>query len=205
MTNTTSAVAGPITLLYAADVARWYSELAPRLTRWLEKRGAYSAREAEDIVQETFVRVITHAPRIAAMTPDHRHHYVHSMAAHVVHDQARDFNRRQRISGGAALPLQLDAFNDPGSLSSIEPAAAADEWLAHARPEAQPEQTTAARETLRHVWEMVEPQHRELLLLVAQKYTLAEMAAQLGITQTAVKSRAWRMRTLLIEAGAKLS
>ncbi len=196
------AVAGPLTLLHCADVARWYEDIAPRLVRWLSGRGPVSAREAEDIVQDTFIRVIAHAPRLATFTDRQRRNYVFTIAANICSNGARTWHRH------GETPVSLGAYvntEEANTLTLIDPAQTTNEWMARAQPDAQPEQSTAARMTLRAVWDATPAIYRELLLLLAAEYTPAEIAAQWGVSTHAVEMRIWRMRQMLREAGERIS
>ena len=196
-------LAGPLTLLQAADVATWYEELAPTLARMLGSRGSTSARIAEDVVQDVFVRIIEIAPRLAAMERKQRRSFVVSMAYHLHHDRVR----RVQHSHGVEDALHFGAMDDYAldRVTLADAAHASEEWLARAQPDAQPEQTTAARLSLRAVWDATPREYRELLLLVAQGTPRTEMAARLGMSEAAVSMRLVRMRRMLLDVGKEIA
>lgn len=193
--NAASALAGPLTLLQCAEVARWYEDeqLALHMVTWLMHAGAFQRREAEDIVQEAFVRVIEHVAHIASMTRADRRRYVFQVAANV----ARDWGRRAALPVGAAVPMSafVVAENIP-----LAPHAE----LNRARPDADPEQTTAARMSLRAVWEAARPQEREIVLLLAEGYHAREIGERLGIAERTAILRIWRMRKHLVMAAERM-
>ena len=199
--GSTAANAGPLTLLQAAEVAQWYEELSPHVRRWLEGKGAVSAREADDVIAETFVRVIEHMAHIASLTPAHRRGYVFAIAGNITRNNVRYQHSRR----GAAMGMYFSQVTDVGALEVTAPHTAAADWLAHAQPDANPEQVTAARESLRHVWERLHPTQRELLALVAQGYSLSEMAAHYGSSEHYISTRIWRMRRALLDVGKEIA
>lgn len=194
-----SNAVGPLTLLQAAEVAQWYEAIAPHLKNWLSARGFITAQEADDIVQETFVRVIQHAPQLATYTPIQRRNYVFTIAKHLSTNGLRRWSRR------AGNPVAFGAISDLHEVVISDPASAEAEWLAHAQPYAQPEQTTAARLTLRAVWEHLEPKYRAIVLLIAEGRSPQEMADTLGITLAALWTRIYRMRVYLLSLGEKIA
>ena len=193
MSNTTPN-AGPLTLLQAAEVARWYDELAPALRRFVAGALLHTTddgQDVDDVIQETFLRLMAHLTELAALTPAHRRNYAWTTAKCVTRDRHRYTTRRL-----PAVPLSSVAD------APMEPLTASHDWQAHATTM---EQTTAARMSLHAVWQATPPHYRELLLLLAAGYTPAEMAARLGISQHGVAMRVWRLRQVLREAGERIA
>ena len=200
MTNSTHvSVAGPLTLLQAAEVARWYDEIAPDLRRFVASRLLRTTRDAadvEDVLQETFARLIAHIGDVAALdSRERRRNYAFQAAVWVARDRYRRNARRIEATPLSTLPQDDDRV-------ALQPLTASHDWQTHASGI---EQTTAARMTLRAIWQATPPQYRELLLLLAQGYTPGEMAARLGITRNGVNMRIWRLRQVLRDAGEALA
>lgn len=188
-----TSLSEPLTLLQAAAFTEWYEALAPHLVNWLTARGPFAASMAEDIVQDAFVRVLGHVEHLSAFTDAHRRNYVFTIAAHVLADRVRDTARRNDMSGGAATPTPFSAFREPDSLAT-ERVTASDDWTASAQ---QMEQTTAARLSLKAIWERVPVEMRELLLMTVYGYSRAEMATWLHISEGAVSQRLYALRRML--------
>ena len=205
MTNTTrttgtqhASVAGPLTLLQAAEVSRWYDEFAHDLRRFVAMRLLRTTRDApdvDDILQDVFITLMRHVTHVAGLTPPHRRGYAFQAAVWAARDRHRYHQRRVE-----AIPLSAVSPDD--DRVPLQPLTASHDWQAHASGV---EQTTAARMTLRAIWQATPPQYRELLLLLAQGYTPGEMAARLGITRNGVNMRIWRLRQVLREAGEALA
>lgn len=196
-TTITTTLTGPLTLLQAAAVAQWYEELAPALRRFVAGVLLHTrddGQEVEDILHETFMRVIRDSARVATLSAAHRRNYVWNTAKWAARDYGRTRATRYEDVPLSALLAPADA--------PMEPVTASHDWQTHATGI---EQTTAARMTLKAVWEATPPEHRELLALLAQGYTPVEMAARLGITRNGVNMRVWRLRQLLRAAGEALS
>ena len=198
-TTHTTTNAGPLTLLQAAEVARWYDEIAPDLRRFVASRLLRTTRDAtdvEDVLQETFARLIAHIGDVAALdSRERRRNYAFQAAVWVARDRYRRNARRIEATPLSTLPQDDDRV-------ALQPLTASHDWQTHASGI---EQTTAARMTLRAIWQATPPQYRELLLLLAQGYTPGEMAARLGITQQGVNMRIWRLRQVLRDAGEALA
>lgn len=196
MTANTTANAGPLTLLQAAEVARWYDELAPALRRFVAGvllRTTDDAPDVDDVLQETFIRLMRSLARVASLSADHRRNYAFNTAKWA----AMDYRRAQRHHIDA---MPLSTFAAPADLV-MEPVTASHDWQAHS---AGMEQSTAARMTLRAVWEATPPHYRELLSMLAAGYTPAEMAERLHLSQHGVNMRVWRLRAVLREAAERM-
>ena len=196
MSNTTPN-AGPLTLLQAAEVSRWYDEYAPHLRRILAAHllsRAQDTADIDDVIHETFIRLMRHVTEVAALSSDkHRWNYVMQTAHYVVTDRYRANMRRFR----EATPLSALANDDH---TPMEPMTASHDWQAAM----QPEQTTAVRMSLRAVWEATPHEYREVLLLLASGMKPAQMAHTLHITPHAVAVRVYRLRAVLREAGERI-
>ena len=192
------AISGPLTLLQAAEVSCWYDEFAHDLRRFVASRllRTGDAADVEDVLQETFARLIAHIGDVAALdSRERRRNYAFQAAVWVARDRYRRDARRIDAAPLSTLPQDDDRV-------ALQPLTASHDWQTHASGI---EQTTAARMTLRAIWQATPPQYRELLLLLAQGYTPGEMAARLGITQQGVNMRIWRLRQVLRDAGEALA
>lgn len=188
---------GPLSLPHALLVARWHDELAPHLYKWLVAQGPIQAEEAEDIIQDTFVRLMPHVAHLATLEPLFRRRYVFQIASNL----SRDLLRRNSIH-----PVtRLDAYADPGDVSLIGAESASAEWLAHAQPYANPEQVTDARMSLRAAWDALPERYQRVLSLMMQGKDREQIAAAMGITPLATRALIWRMKRLLLELGSKVA
>ena len=195
MSNTTSTQnAGPLTLLQAADVARWYDEFTPQLRSFIARcllRCPDDAADVDDLMQDVFVRLMRYLAAFAACDEAHRVNYVYQTARHVAYDA----HRKALVSTRAAVPLSAVPN------SAMEAVTASHDWQAMARPE----QTTEARMTLRALWDATPETHRRLLALLLAGYDRAEIAALLGTSLRAVDVRCWRLRHALREIGEQIA
>lgn len=195
-TNTT--LAGPLTLLQATAVAQWYDELAPALRRFVAGvllRTMDDAPDVDDVLQETFIRLMAHMREFAALeTAEHRRNYAFLTAKWAARDRYR---LQQRRIDARPLSAVDDLDHEP-----VTAVTASHDWQTHAEGI---EQTTAARMTLWAIWEATPHEYRELLPLLATGYNRAEMAALLHISLHAVDMRVWRLRQMLRQAGGQLS
>lgn len=203
MTSTTHAsVAGPLTLLQAAELTQWYDEFAPTLRRAITSTALRTANgliDADDVIQETFIRLMRHVAHVSSLSDAHRKNYVFQAAGCV----AVDLRRRQAGRVGSEARAQ---FADAVPLSAVANSAMQPVTASHAwRAGMQPEQTTAARMTLRAVWEATPPQHREMVAMLAAGYDTTEIARRLGIKQRAVILRCARLRQTLREVAGKIA
>lgn len=190
-----------LTMLQCATVAEWYEQLAPHLVKWLYARSPLSASLADDIVQDTFIRICSHVAHLSTLTETHRRNYVFSIAAHLLADRARTDDRHNRMSGGAAMPRLLSAVSDAASIGA-EPVTASHDWTANAQ---QMEQTTEARLTLVALWRATPVEQRELLLMVAQGYSYGEMCAHFDIKYDNLRIRIHRLRVYLRTVGERVA
>jgi DNA-directed RNA polymerase specialized sigma24 family protein len=186
-------MAGPLTLLQAAAVACWYDEFAPHLRHFIGATLdiADDAPDVDDLLHETFVRLLPHVARLTAMEAAHRRNCAYQAARWTVADYRRRSVRRFRD----AVPLSAVAD------STMEPVTASHDWQAVM----QPEQTTAARMSLRAVWDATPPEMRDLLLLLVAGASPAEMAHVLHLTQHAVNMRVHRLRLVLRNAAERIA
>ena len=205
MSNTTPAQsAGPLTLLQAAEVARWYDEFTPEIRHYATNvllRCYEDAPDVDDLLHDVFVRLIRHVAEIITLDDKHRRNYVYQTARWIAADRYRKRYGKSAMARagqggqlGAAVPLSAVAS------SAMEPLTASHDWQAHM----QPEQTTAARMSLRAVWEATPPKYRDVLLLLAAGVSPADMARRLGLTENAVNMRVYRLRAVLREAGERI-
>ena len=182
---TKAALSEPLTLLQAAAFTDWYEQVAPHLLTWLRHQGALAERQAEDIVQDVFVRAIGKAVYLATFTQQERRNYLFKIAANLLKDALR------RPPAAHAVPVS--AFIEPDSLIAA-PLTASNDWTANA---SQMEQTTAVRLSLFAIWQRVPEEKRELLLMVAAGFTYAEMMAHFGIDHDNLRLRIHRLRKML--------
>ena len=196
-TTTPATMAGPLTLLQAADVARWYDEFAPHLHRILAAHllnRAQDATDIDDVIQETFIRLMRHVTEVAALDSAHRRNYVMKTARWIASDRYRYGQRHM----GDATPLS--ALTETHA-AEAEPLTASHAWQA----ERLPEQTTAVRMSLRAVWDETPAHYCDVLLLLVAGATPAEMAHALHLTQHAVAVRVHRLRTELRDAAERIA
>lgn len=183
-----ASLSEPLTLLQAAAFTEWYDRLTPQLIAWLTRRGPITAQMAEDIAQETFIKVLGNIEQLSTFTDAHRHHWVYTVAARINRDRMR-----QTFAGYGTAATPFSTFIDVSSMP-IEPVTASDDWTAHAT---QLEQTTAARLSLKAIWERVSVEQRELLLMVCYGWGRAEIATYLHISDAAVSMRLYYLRRML--------
>lgn len=132
--------------------------------------------DAEDAAQETFVRVYTHLrdydPRQKLSS------WILAVASHYCIDRLR----RQRVK-----LISLDAIGTLGS----------------SRDERQPESQAMKSETCAEIRDLLQSLPAEYRLVIALRYwqdlSYADIAQVVGTTESAVKSRLHRARTMLAE------
>ena len=194
-TNTSNAtMAGPLTLLQAADVATWYERYTPQLRSFIAHyllRCPEDAADVDDVLQETFLRLMRHLAAFTDCDDAHRLNYVYQAARHIVTDAYRKGRQPTR----AAVPLSAVPY------APMQPVTASHDWQAGM----QPEQTTAARLTLRALWEATQETHRRLLVLLLAGRDREEIAAILGVSLRAVDVRCCRLRHALREIGEQIA
>jgi RNA polymerase sigma-70 factor, ECF subfamily len=147
-----------------------YDALAARLYRYI-RRQVHDPQACDDLLQETFLRM--HKARGTFVTGAAVLPWAFAIARRLVIDQARRDRRAPRVTGdGDPIPER--------------PAAATDH----------PERTLEARELAQRLTgalaRLPESQRTTFELLKEDGLTLAEAAAVLGVTVTAVKLRAHR-------------
>lgn len=144
-------------------------------------RVAYSvlrqAEDAEDAVQEAFLRVLRHQDTLGEVR-DHRVWLIR-IVWNIVLDRKRRAKTRPETDDVAELERVLPAQG----LSALDRAAAAEH---HAR--------------VLHLVETLPDKEREVLTLSAfEELNSVEIAAVLGITESSVRSRLYRARNLMAE------
>ena len=157
------------------DLVRQYSRLVYRI--------AYAAlrshHDAEDATQETFLRVLRYSRKLA--TVENPKTWLARIAWRVAVDRSRRRGRKQEI-----------ALEDPAS--SAEEARSSDIPADHAMQRSQ----ESAR--LERLIAALPKQLREPLILSAvEEMAPREVAAALGINESAVRSRVFRARKILKE------
>jgi RNA polymerase sigma-70 factor (ECF subfamily) len=168
-----------------AAFAVLHDELEPRLRRYTE-RETHGRSAAEDVVQQTFERIIRHRADFlpgAAVTP-----WAFAIARRLIIDRHRGAAREGR-SGGAR-----GAGGDLGVADvAVDARALQDEALDQRRREA----------ALERVFERLPPRHREAFRLTRlDGLTMAEAAEVLGMTPGNVKICTFRAAEALRQADA---
>jgi RNA polymerase sigma-70 factor (ECF subfamily) len=158
-----------------AAVDAVFDAWAPRLNRLLLRLGA-SVEVAEELVQESFVRLVRHAPRLADDTR------VGAWLYTVARNLWRSHRRWAWVDGSRLLELAWAPRRGPATPS--EHHAASD---VHARTE-------------RVVAGLPEIQREVFLLVVGEGLDPAEAATVLGITPEAARQRLARARRAVEEA-----
>lgn len=179
-------VAGELILGEARTAARDRDEAVESLVREharLVYRIAYavlrSRDDAEDAVQETFVRVLRYSRRLASVSNPKA--WLARIAWRVAIDKSKRERRRNEV------PLGTDvAFAE----EIVSPDASAENALRDARLTAELENLIAALPR-----KLREP----LILSTIEEMTLREVSAVLGINEAAVRSRVFRARQILRE------
>lgn len=191
-----AALSGPLTLACAAEVSQWYDAFAPKLRAFLIGRGI-SDQDTDDVLQDVFVLVLRYAPKLMTLDSSHRRNYVYRIAKTTLVARHRTQLRRGEIEP----TLTLGAFEEPDDFTTGAVTASQD-WREQAR---EMEQTTAARLTFRAIWEQTPEQYRDLVVLLAEGWSRAEIATRLGITEHALSQRIFCMRRVLREVGRKIA
>jgi RNA polymerase sigma factor (sigma-70 family) len=135
-----------------------------------------ASRAAEDVAQETFLRLVRYAPFPRLQDPSDMRAYVSTVARHVAHDVARREARRPELPG---TDERLDEF----SRSAPAPSRLLGPLLAEG--------------ALEQVRELLEPQEVALLDLVARGEDTRGVARNLGIRYGAAAVRIHRLRNKL--------
>jgi RNA polymerase sigma factor (sigma-70 family) len=99
-TSATSNVVklGPSTVEHRADLETFYRRYRRWLGAILRQRLGHYASEADDLVQETYVRAARYDPAEAARNP-------RALLKQIAVNLARDHMRRNVVRGGLALPI----------------------------------------------------------------------------------------------------
>ena len=139
-----------------------YRSAAPSVDRYLRARGV---PDAEDLVGETFVRVVRHLERFTGDEPDFRA-WVFAIARNLVVDAARRNTRRPADATPAATLHALAPVGD-------------------AEDDAMGELATA--EVVRILSQLTEDQRDVLLLRIVGDLSVAQVAEILGRREGAVK------------------
>jgi RNA polymerase sigma-70 factor (ECF subfamily) len=186
MSEGSELVAGELILGEARTAARGRDEAVERLVREharLAYRIAYgvlrSHQDAEDAVQETFVRVLRYSARLASVSNPKT--WLARIAWRVAVDKSKRQRKRQEVAlegDDVGLPENpSEAISVEAALQSAGMGAALEKFIA------------ALPAKLR------EP----LILSTIEEMTPREAAAVLGINEAAVRSRAFRARQILRE------
>jgi RNA polymerase sigma factor (sigma-70 family) len=139
-----------------------YRSAAPAVDRYLRARGV---PDAEDLVGETFVRVVRHLGRFAGDEPDFRA-WVFAIARNLVVDAARRNTRRPADATPAATLHALAPVGD-------------------AEDDAMGELATA--EVIRILSQLTEDQRDVLLLRIVGDLSVSQVAGIVGRSEGAVK------------------
>jgi RNA polymerase sigma-70 factor (ECF subfamily) len=170
------AVASDPAAAYAVDVAALATEYSAILYR-VAFSVLRNAVDAEDAVQETFLRVLRHREKLGDIQD------MRVWLVRIVWNQALDRKRRQK-----AMPLEDEAAQLMGAVASGE--LRADAALIAAQGQAR----------ILQAIDCLPRKEREVLLLSAmEELATAEMAAVLGVTESSVRSRLFRARQRLRE------
>jgi RNA polymerase sigma-70 factor (ECF subfamily) len=167
-----------------ATLAQWFDEHRPYL--WgLCYRVTGSAADAEDVVQETFIRALEHAP--AALAEPRR--WLVKVAVNVARDLLRRRKRRSYV--GTWLPTPVDTGGEGGAvLPSYEPTIDGRRTL-EGRYDLMESVSLAFLQSL----EALTPTQRAVLLLCdVFDYTAAETAAALDLKEGNVRTIHHRAR-----------
>lgn len=195
---------GPLTLLQAADVAQWFEAFSPSLRAMLIRATSLRGADLEDVLQDVWVQAIRYAAKLATLSERHRRNYLLHIARTVSSNRARIVFGKQGNNMARAdvmSPLTLSAIPIDEDKLPLTPVTVSHDWMA----QADVEQTTAVRLSLQAVWDATPPEYRDLLTLLMQGYSNAEMATTLGVDRHVIETRIWRMRQVLREVGRKIA
>jgi RNA polymerase sigma factor (sigma-70 family) len=177
-------VAGEAVLSDAATVPRSQDEALEDLVRQYSRlvyRIAYAAlrshHDAEDATQETFLRIMRHAGKLAAV--EDRKSWLARIAWRVSVERSRKRGWTREVS-----------LDDPEKPVAEIPAAAtlADDAMHASQIDAMLERFISA---------LPEKLRQPLVLLAVEEMSPREVAATLGINEAAVRSRVFRARQIL--------
>jgi len=162
--------------LDAAAIDRVFDAYSGRLNGFLRRMGA-SVEVAEELVQETFVRLVRHAPRLADGTR------IGAWLFTVARNLWRSHRRWAWVDGTRLLELASgSATRGPASPADL------------------PVPTEAQARVERAVAALPDPQREVFLLVVGEGLEPAEAAAVLAITPEAARQRLARARRAVEEA-----
>ena len=162
--------------LDAAAIDRVFDAYSGRLNGFLRRMGA-TVEVAEELVQETFVRLVRHAPRLADGTR------IGAWLFAVARNLWRSHRRWAWVDGTRLLELA-------SGTGARGPASPADLHVA----------TEAQARVERAVAALPDPQREVFLLVVGEGLEPAEAAAILAITPEAARQRLARARRAVEEA-----
>ena len=151
------------------DWERWYRDTYEDLVRFLHRK-VWDADRAHDLVQETFVRALSH-------DPENPRAFLFTIAANLARDEARAAVRRKRH-------LELIKVEHTGR-AAPDPTEALE----------QKEQEAAVRKAL----ESLSERDRDVLLLWDAGLSYPEIARQTGLAAGAIGTTLARARRRLVE------
>lgn len=158
---------------FLEDLVRQHSRLVYRIAFVVLR----SHHDAEDAAQETFMRVVRHAPKIGALQDPKT--WLARIAWRVAVDRSKQRTRAREIS--------LD--DSQGTVVDVATAQAAAEEVLHG---------TRIATALEMLIRALPKKLREpLILSTIEEMSPGEVAATLGINEAAVRSRVFRARQLL--------
>lgn len=173
-----SLLAAPLERLFAAERRRLWG-LAYRMTG--------SSSDADDVVQETFTRALTHPPAGGERDDDAWRPWLVRIAVNLARDVYR--RRRRREYGSYWLPAAVETDGDP----AFEPAS-------HDPPEARYDRLESVTVAFLLALEALTPRQRAVLLLRdVFDYSGQETAAALDLSDANVKVTLHRARAALAD------
>lgn len=138
-----------------------------------------NAADQEDFLQDVVLSILEHPPSVLAELGQDIRPWLTTVLRNRHRDAVRTHNRHERILREQAQTRLTGTH-----------------WLIP-DPPADPETLWLQREAAQEVWHKVmalPPLLRDVAVLRAQGYTGPEICAELGITETAVRTRIWRFR-----------
>jgi RNA polymerase sigma-70 factor (ECF subfamily) len=190
------------------DLGRELDQFRPALTAYC-RHSLGSASEAEDAVQETFVRAWRHYDRFEGRASLKT--WLFRIAAHVCVDLQRAPQRRARpidLGDAGDRPAPPGAIRRPGATVVVPPTPAA-EWLTPlagaGAEQGDPADTAISRDAVRQAFiatlEHLPARQRAVLILCeVLRWKAAEVAELLGTSVAAVTSSLQRARASIAEA-----
>jgi len=158
------------------DEAAWtvlHNRLWPYVFAVAYRELGGAARAAEDVTQETFLRLVRYAPFARLQDPPAMRAYVATVARHVAHDVARREARRPEVEARVGLPGESGRqVPEPvGPLGPLLP-----------------------ENALNRVRQLLQPQEGALLDLLVHGEDVRGVASQLGIRYGTAAVRIHRLR-----------